>query len=132
VWQTVQSLYLFIDTKAIWIVYHLTNKELIELSIIGKCSASFFHFPCLNQTEIKKINVGLPYLPFFLLINEPKLGTVINPGMILTQVPSSIRWDLNQRSSNRESSSLTTRLDFRPLNWDQIIIKSHDICTQVS
>jgi len=50
----------------------------------------------------------------FQLLNEPGLGVGINPGMALTTLPSSIGRDSKPRPSNRESSLLTTRPDFRP------------------
>jgi len=55
----------------------------------------------------------LYFLPFQLL-NEPELATGIDPGMALTQFPSSIGQDLNLRPSNHEQSTLITRPDFSP------------------
>jgi hypothetical protein len=65
-----------------------------------------------------KIFFGVPHLATFIfflfrLINEPGLGAEIDPGIDLTQFPSSMGRDLNPRPSNRESSMLTTRPDFR-------------------
>ncbi len=63
------------------------------------------------------------WLPFFPLINEPGLGAGVDPGMALTPFPSSIEWDSNPRPFNHESSSPTSRPDFRP---QQKIVWLHD------
>jgi len=71
----------------------------------------------MNLFQPKKIALKIflvcPIIFLFPLVNEPGLGAEIDPGMDLTPFPSSIGGDLNPRPSNRESSLLTTRPDFR-------------------
>ncbi len=64
--------------------------------------------------------VGLPHLAtyiFYFSMNEPELGAGIDPGMAFNQFPSWIwiRRDSNSQPLDRESSSLTTRLNLHPL-----------------
>ena len=57
------------------------------------------------------------YLPVFLFffIKLTRNGyTEIDPGIVLTPFPSSIRWDSNPQPLDPESSSLSTRPDLRP------------------
>ncbi len=54
------------------------------------------------------------FIFFFLNSNKPELCAVIDPCMDLTPFPISIEWDSNQRSTNHELSTLTTRQDFCP------------------
>jgi len=61
---------------------------------------------------------------FIYLMNQNWLGAVINPGMALTAFLSSIGWDLNPRPSNRESSLLTTRPDYRHMLFEAVFIPS--------
>ncbi len=52
-------------------------------------------------------------------MNEPEMGAGIDPGMAFNPFPSSIwiRRDSNPQPLDRESSSLTTRPDLRPLHF---------------
>ncbi len=65
----------------------------------------------------KSFLVGLSatYFSYFSM-NEPELGAGIDPGMAFNPFPSSIwmRQDLNPRSLDWKSSSLTNRPDLRP------------------
>ena len=55
-------------------------------------------------------HVPFGYLYFSLFSNEPELGTEIDPGMVMTQFPSSILGrDLNPQPYDRKLNSLTTR-----------------------
>ncbi len=66
-------------------------------------------------------NVLCWFTPFgylYFSMNERELGAGIDPGMAFNPFPSSIlvktRRDLNPQPLDRESSPLTTRLDFSP------------------
>ena len=95
------------------IVFNFTQRN------VGWFDLRLFHFKiCLFfilNVVFLVYSIWLPlYYFFFPSINEPGLGSGIDPGMALTPFLSSIGWDLNPRPSNHESCFLTTRQDFRP------------------
>jgi hypothetical protein len=54
---------------------------------------------------------GYLYFLYFIILNEPGLDAGIDPGMVLTPLPSSIGRGLIPRPSNREPSTLPLSLD---------------------
>jgi len=70
----------------------------------------------VSEISIKKKKFGVPHLAtciFLFFYNEPELGVGIDPGMALTQLPSSIGWGSNPRPSDREPSALPLDHSFR-------------------
>jgi hypothetical protein len=79
-----------------------------------KLISSFFSYFLLSSP------IRLPI--FSLFSNEPDLGTEIDPGMVMTPFPSSILGqDLNPQPHDRESNLLTTRPDWRPQTFFELL-----------
>jgi len=101
---------------------HLIDLESVLFSsnipIILKQRLSHKKWDKFCQVLLKNIffwwaQFGYLYFLSFRLLNEPRFGAGIDPGIALTPFPSSIGWDSNPQLSNHESSLLTTRPDFR-------------------
>jgi len=118
-WHCLFAFVFFHLPRVSWIVaFIVKNNDMIiffHVSLVGKLNSS----PVQIKLKFKHNLFFFWFAPFGYLyfpsqwINQD-LGAVINPYMALTPFPSSIGWDSNPRSSNRESSVLTTRPDFRP------------------
>jgi len=115
----------------IYLCYHWLRKISLSRSQRELWMELWLNTSCLEKELLACLNFFFWYAQFgdlyIFSIILSELGAGIDSGMALTPFPSSIGWDLNPRPSNRESSSLTNRPDFRPNCWFFTYVLSNQI-----